>query len=339
MSLVMMKSSTSPLLNTIYSSLNYLHYDLWQEIGDPRVKEYPFFSGGPWSVASIVMVYLYFVLHLGPQYMKDRKPYDLKGFVLLYNIAMVVFNGWMFVAGMLLTRGGIDAWGCQVSSHSLYHNFRLMRHFLLMTVHSQLVDKTARDPVEMSKLFIGHLFFTSKIIELLDTVIFVLRKKKSQITPLHVIHHSLVPILIWIGYKISPGGNMAMFPLINAAIHTIMYGYYGLSTLGESVRPYLWWKKYLTKIQMIQFVVVMIHSFHVLFIPGCNFPKGLLYMSIVNGLLFLVLFYSFYKSAYRRAPAKDSVKRPASPVLTMDNNNIDKNNKTSSLKFNSTKLE
>ena len=29
-----------------------------------------------------------------------------------------------------------------------------------------------------------------------------------------------------------------------------MYTYYGLAALGPSIQPYLWWKKYLTKLQV-----------------------------------------------------------------------------------------
>lgn len=31
-----------------------------------------------------------------------------------------------------------------------------------------------------------------------------------------------------------------------------MYGYYACSALGPKMRPYLWWKKYLTIIQLVR---------------------------------------------------------------------------------------
>lgn len=95
---------------------------------------------------------------------------------------------------------------------------------------------------------------------------------------------------------------------VNSFIHTIMYAYYGLTIVANTtsspavrdiVLKCIWWKKYLTRLQMAQFVLVMIHSVHVLFFPSCNFPKGLLYMSFANALLFLILFGSFYRSAYK----------------------------------------
>lgn len=38
---------------------------------------------------------------------------------------------------------------------------------------------------------------------------------------------------------------------INSSIHVLMYGYYGLAALGPQMQKYLWWKKYLTIIQMV----------------------------------------------------------------------------------------
>ena len=38
------------------------------------------------------------------------------------------------------------------------------------------------------------------------------------------------------------------------------------------IQPYLWWKRYLTKLQMVQFIVFIIHALQPLFID-CNYPK------------------------------------------------------------------
>ncbi|GBM45680.1 hypothetical protein AVEN_142189-1, partial [Araneus ventricosus] len=37
---------------------------------------------------------------------------------------------------------------------------------------------------------------------------------------------------------------------INIAVHCVMYTYYGLSSLGPHMAKYLWWKKYLTALQI-----------------------------------------------------------------------------------------
>lgn len=37
---------------------------------------------------------------------------------------------------------------------------------------------------------------------------------------------------------------------LNTFIHVLMYSYYGLSSV-PSLRPYLWWKKYITQGQLV----------------------------------------------------------------------------------------
>lgn len=41
--------------------------------------------------------------------------------------------------------------------------------------------------------------------------------------------------------------------MVNSFIHVLMYSYYGLSALGPAVSKYLWWKKYLTILQLVSF--------------------------------------------------------------------------------------
>ena len=50
-------------------------------------------------------------------------------------------------------------------------------------------------------------YYFSKIIELMDTILFILKKNQRQITFLHVYHHSTMPLLWWIGTKWIPGGQ------------------------------------------------------------------------------------------------------------------------------------
>lgn len=44
-----------------------------------------------------------------------------------------------------------------------------------------------------------------KIVELVETVFFVLRKKQNQVSALHVYHHVSMVLLAWIGVKYFPG--------------------------------------------------------------------------------------------------------------------------------------
>lgn len=45
----------------------------------------------------------------------------------------------------------------------------------------------------------------------------------------------------------------AAFPaIVNSFIHVLMYSYYGLAAIGPHMNKYLWWKKYLTMIQLVR---------------------------------------------------------------------------------------
>lgn len=48
-------------------------------------------------------------------------------------------------------------------------------------------------------------YFFSKIIDLLDTCFFVLRKKQNQVTFLHVYHHTITALFSWMYLKYAPG--------------------------------------------------------------------------------------------------------------------------------------
>ena len=44
--------------------------------------------------------------------------------------------------------------------------------------------------------------------------------------------------------------------MLNSFVHVLMYLYYGLSAIGPQMQPYLWWKKYLTMVQLVRSVGV-----------------------------------------------------------------------------------
>ncbi len=61
---------------------------------------------------------------------------------------------------------------------------------------------------------------------------FVARKKFSQVSLLHVVHHGLMPLSVWPGARFVPGGHASFFSLLNTFVHIIMYAYYLLAAMG-----------------------------------------------------------------------------------------------------------
>ncbi|KOX78651.1 Elongation of very long chain fatty acids protein 7 [Melipona quadrifasciata] len=82
------------------------------------------------------------------------------------------------------------------------------------------------------------------------TVFFVLRKKQNQVTFLHVYHHTITSIFSWGYLKFLPGEQGALIGFLNTFVHIVMYSYYLIAALGPEYKKYLWWKKYMTWIQL-----------------------------------------------------------------------------------------
>ncbi|CAM6031263.1 unnamed protein product, partial [Sphagnum compactum] len=80
------------------------------------------------------------------------------------------------------------------------------------------------------------LYYMCKVIELLDTVFFVLRKKQNQVSFLHIYHHTLMPFAGFIGVKYFGGGHTTLLGVINSFIHVIMYTYYLLAAIGPNMQ-------------------------------------------------------------------------------------------------------
>lgn len=126
--------------------------------------------------------------------------------------------------------------------------------------------------------------------------------------------------------------NVNLFPafvsvLLNTFVHACMYSYYLLAALGPSFRKYLWWKKYLTQMQLVwivlinsdfdlivilqiiqvQFVLVIVHII-VGLVNNCKAPTWLAYFTITYLCTLVVLFINFYIKSYQKLSAIRSQK-------------------------------
>lgn len=246
----------------------------WKENGDSRITKgnYLILSSNIIPIVAILSSYFTFIFILGPNHMKNREPYGLKTIIRAYNIFMTTCNIYIFYGFARLTNLSFSHFGCTP------------------------VEPTGHE-------FIHYLFiyFLTKLVELLDTVFFVLRKKYSQASPLHIFHHSFIVFATWMYVNIAPGGSTVHFPVLNSGIHVVMYGYYFLATFS-AIQKYLWWKRYLTIAQITQFCLAGISfglSGH-----NCNYPYILGYLGVLSNMIFAYLFIDFYKNAYLRKGAK-----------------------------------
>lgn len=248
-------------------TLNYLLFDIWDEYADPQMNGFLFISGGPWKVFGMIFGYL-ITIKLLMHYMKNRDPYDCRQAMIYYNLFNMVSNLFGFVIGMLGTNMSIDVWGCKKKYFPTY------------------------------LMYFGYGYMILKFIDFVDTILFVLRKKNNQVSFLHVSHHCLMPMTCYFAMKYVPYGNTGFVPLINSLVHVIMYFYYYLSSLGPQYYKYLWWKKYITLIQLAQFAIKLVHAMQVYYVPNCDYPKAFANLEIAQSIFFIFTFSNFYFKTY-----------------------------------------
>ncbi|XP_073251685.1 very long chain fatty acid elongase 5-like [Porites lutea] len=138
-------------------------------------------------------------------------------------------------------------------------------------------------------------YYMTKYVELLDTVFMVLRHRQRQISLLHVYHHSSMVMLS--EYACTYGNWPAIsVPLgLNGIIHVFLYYYYGYSALNPGQRPA--WKKNLTQLQLIQFMIGLCHM-----VVG-YLQHGWCYYGIIYEMTMIWLFSNFYYHSYLKERA------------------------------------
>ncbi|XP_065178899.1 very long chain fatty acid elongase 4-like [Sycon ciliatum] len=239
---------------------------------DPRTADWPLL-GEIWQPLSIAGAYLAMVF-IGPKLMAPFKPFQLRVTLVIYNLFLTLLSLYMCVEFVLSVIDGGLNWGCSAVDYA----------------PTAAATRLAR---------VCWVYYVSKVVEFFDTLFFILRKKQEQISFLHVYHHVTMFIWWWLVTKRYAGGSVYFGAMMNSGVHVIMYFYYMLAAFGPAVRPYLWWKKYLTSIQMMQFLIVIGHNHYVAY-SDCGFSVPLAYCLTAYMWSLFALFYDFYRKSYRR---------------------------------------
>ncbi|KAK0140430.1 Elongation of very long chain fatty acids protein 7 [Merluccius polli] len=297
-----------------------LLYDRFVQHADARTGDWLLMSS-PIPQTIIIAAYVFFVTSWGPRLMMNQKAFDLRGVLIFYNFGVVALSLYMCYEFMMAGWGTGYTYRCDLVDYSP-SGTRSLKSFKCCIYTAGVWLKMAAT---------CWLYYFSKFIEMLDTVFFVLRKKNSQVTFLHVYHHSIMPFTWWFGVRFSAGGMGTFHAMLNSVVHVIMYTYYGLTALGPSYQKFLWWKKYLTSVQLvrrpprfqvlaqlsrmallsndlspvsppqIQFMMVTTHISQYFFIADCHYQFPVfIYIIGLYGLIFLLLFLNFWYHAYTK---------------------------------------
>lgn len=252
-----------------------------------KIRENSLFLGHNSSRMLVpAILYLLVSMKFGPWFMQGRKAWELKNSMRFYNIYSVVLNIYMVNWGLTIVKGFSSFFTCAALS---------------------------RDPENYA--FVTDAFLLTRLVDFLDTMFFILRKKWNQVTTLHVFHHFIVPTGVYFGahYSMTPFMGLPLF--INLFIHMIMYSYYFLATF-PSLTPYLWWKRYITAAQIAQFVFDVIYLMvgYILLPKYCGeTPNTILIIPLMSVILiFIYQFTSFYIKNFKQrtiiVDPKDDIK-------------------------------
>lgn len=172
------------------------------------------------------------------------------------------------------------------------------------TVYGTMCDETSWTERLEFYYMINYYF---KYIELFDTVFLALKKKPLAF--LHVFHHSATALLCFVQLNGKTSVSWVVISL-NLAVHVIMYYYYFATAGGAKI----WWKKYLTSMQIIQFIIDIVIVYfgtyqhyaatHYHHLPHWSNCAGTETAALFGcGLLttYLGLFINFYIQTYKKS--------------------------------------
>jgi len=227
--------------------------------------------------SAAILLYLAFV-YWGQKWMKGKEPYKMTTFLKFWNLGMSILSLFMCLGlGLPVLALSIKQGLFEDPLHAIY----------MATCAPDMVVWVG------PQVFWGWVFAWSKFLEMGDTVLLVLRKRK--VIFLHWYHHTTVLAYTWFSLAVM-NPTSGFFAPINAIIHVFLYYYYYAATNGH--RP--WWGKFLTQAQLLQMVlgfsISVLWSYY--YLSGAVCPQEFPYLligstSLLYGSYFFLFFWMY----------------------------------------------
>eukprot|EP00164_Ancoracysta_twista_P001095 GFYU01001431.1.p1 GENE.GFYU01001431.1~~GFYU01001431.1.p1 ORF type:complete len:278 (+),score=102.55 GFYU01001431.1:200-1033(+) len=218
-----------------------------------------------------IVGYLAFIAFL-KWFMKDRKPLKL-------TVPSVIHNGFLVALSAVMSSG-----------MAMYVYKRSQQNGIM-----DVICEKEAGPLDGEMGFWLYIFYASKYYELLDTVLLALKKK--PIIFLHVYHHCCMVFACYSWMAWGYSGPTWWACVVNSFVHVVMYTYYLITSLGRDV----WFKKYITSLQLCQFfsgTALISYWFWIRDAQGCkgDFWAGAFAQGV--NFTFIILFANFYIQTY-----------------------------------------
>ncbi|KAE9415175.1 hypothetical protein Angca_004565, partial [Angiostrongylus cantonensis] len=241
-----------------------------------NAKEYTRSVEKPAFIISMAYVVIIFGIQA---IMKNFKPFQLTS-------ALNFWNAWLAIFSTI---------GSCMTGYGLFYEI----------YHRGLVSSYTRT----GDYFTGYsgywtfLFTMSKVLEFGDTILIVLRKK--PLIFLHWYHHVLTMNYAIISYSFDTAFN-SWIGWMNFTVHSIMYSYYMLRSLGVKVPA--WIARNITTMQILQFVITLLILFHIGYLSNSgvqvdSHPK-IYWFCVLMEISYVVLFANFYFQSYIKGGGK-----------------------------------
>lgn len=166
--------------------------------------------------------------------------------------------------------------------------------------------------------FWSYLYYCSKYYELIDTLLIALKGKR--IIPLHAYHHLIMLPTMWLCFNGNLIASLFGLSILNSFVHIVMYTFYFCSVLNIPWSTY--WKRWITKIQIMQFVIGAVGGSFFLFVyiqhpsittmtfeKGCAGDSSSIVLTFLVNVSFLVLFTRFFQNKYTKKTTRTTMKQ------------------------------
>lgn len=188
-----------------------------------------------------------------------------------------------------------------------FHNLFLItwNSYIFLNLCYNIYDKKlvffGNEPNNTSNVLLNNLmynFWISKYYDYIDSMIIIAKGNYRQLSFLHVFHHSSVSTIMYYNYKLIPyGGDIWFLLFYNSFIHVVLYYYYFITSFKSNTK--VWWSKYLTTFQIIQFVLGNIQQTGSIIVRN-DYPKYIREANFLYSSYMLYLFVSFYIKRYKK---------------------------------------
>ncbi|KAL5564012.1 hypothetical protein UlMin_033759 [Ulmus minor] len=261
----------------ITSNLSSLHYYLAYH---PTILNFSWTPGqtlgaSPLFVAVAVLSYLSLTLLLPRLALPAISPQILRPVTFLHSVSLFLLSAAM-------------AGGCFLNI--LTHTPRHHPHWIFCY------------PLKIHRsgpfFFWAYVFYLSKYLEFVDTLLIILSRSIRRLTFLHVFHHCMVVVMCYLSLEMAQSMFLTVV-ISNSAVHVVMYCYYALCAIG--IRPK--WKKVVTECQILQFKLSFVATALVLYLHyvgvGCSGVRSWCFNVVLTASL-LALFINFHNKNYSK---------------------------------------